>query len=210
MTCEVVGVSGASGSGKTQLCRTILQELSCEYGADSVLHICEDWYYRDQSAVPMEERVHANYDHPNSLDHELLVEHLKQLRRGQVVQVPQYDYTKHTRAAQTLTMAPKKVIVVEGILLFTNPEIRAQINFLVFVDTPLDVCLIRRTRRDMEERGRTYDSVIQQYEATVRPMYLQFIEPSRQWADIMVPSWKDNRVAIDMIKAKLSQKLSKI
>lgn len=208
MSCIVIGISGASGSGKTRLSRTIVDDLMESCPPDSIGVICEDFYYRDQSDVPESERLHVNYDHPNSLEHHLLAEQLRQLKAGQAVDLPQYDYFHHTRAAATVHMTPKRVIVVEGILLFTDEELRREMDCLIFVDAPLDICLIRRAKRDMKERGRSFDSVIEQYEKTVRPMYLTYIEPSKRWADIIVPSWKDNQVAVNVLKAKLNHDLS--
>ena len=149
--------------------------------------IPEDCYYKDQSDVPMEERIKVNYDHPGSMDHELLLQHLKTLKSGKSIQLPQYDYAEHTRKPESVLFSPKRVIILEGILLLTDKRLREQMDFSIFVDTPLDICLMRRIRRDVNERGRTLDSVIAQYNKTVRPMYLQFIEPTKQYADIIVP-----------------------
>ena len=167
--------------------------------------IPEDCYYKDQSDVPMEERIKVNYDHPGSMDHELLLQHLKALKSGKSIQLPQYDYAEHTRKPESVLFSPKRVIILEGILLLTDKRLREQMDFSIFVDTPLDICLMRRIRRDVNERGRTLDSVIAQYNKTVRPMYLQFIEPTKQYADIIVPRGGKNRVAIDILKAKISQ-----
>lgn len=208
MPCIVIGISGASGSGKTRLSRTIVTDLMSTCPPDSIGVICEDFYYKDQSDIPESERIHVNYDHPNSLEHGLMAEQLRQLKAGNAVDLPQYDYVHHTRAAHTVHMTPKRVIVVEGILLFTDEELRKEMDCLIFVDAPLDICLIRRAKRDMVERGRSFDSVIEQYEKTVRPMYFAYIEPSKRWADIIVPSWKDNQVAVDVLKAKLNHDLS--
>lgn len=153
----------------------------------------------------MEERLKVNYDHPNSMDHSLLYEHLKSLKSGQAVEIPQYDYVAHTRKQKTITFKPKKVIIIEGILLLTDKRLRGEMDFSIFVDTPLDICLMRRIKRDVNERGRTLDSVIEQYNKTVRPMFLQFIEPSKQYADIIVPRGGKNRVAIDVLKAKIGE-----
>ncbi|KAG5472145.1 hypothetical protein CUR178_02819 [Leishmania enriettii] len=208
MPCTVIGISGPSGSGKSSLSTNIASELMAQCGPDTIGVICEDRYYRDQSTIPEEERVHTNYDHPKSLEHDLLVTHLRELKAGKAVQLPQYDYGRHTRCDSTITMTPKKVIIVEGILLFTNAELRDEMEFLIFVDAPLDICLIRRAKRDIEERGRTFASIVEQYQATVRPGYCAFIEPSKVHADIIVPSWKENSVAVGVLKAKLNQYLS--
>ena len=157
----------------------------------------------------MEERVKTNYDHPNSMDHHLLVEHLRQLKQGEAIEIPEYDYSQHNRKTTTKNFAPKKIIILEGILLLTDEEIRNEINVSIFVDAPLDICFIRRLQRDMVERGRTMESVIAQYRKTVRPMFLQFIEPSKQYADIIVPKGGKNRIAINILKAQIKQLLSK-
>jgi len=155
----------------------------------------------------MEERVKTNYDHPNALDHDLLCEHLQQLMSGNAVEVPEYSYTEHTRTSETTTLTPKKVIILEGILLLTDPRLRKLMHASVFMDTPLDICLLRRVKRDVEERGRTMDTVLKQYQETVRPMFMQFIEPSKQHADIIVPRGGKNRIAIDVLKAHIAKLL---
>ena len=155
----------------------------------------------------MEERVKTNYDHPNALDHDLLCEHLQQLMSGNAVEVPEYSYTEHTRTSETTTLTPKKVIILEGILLLTDPRLRNLMHASVFMDTPLDICLLRRVKRDVEERGRTMDTVLKQYQKTVRPMFMQFIEPSKQHADIIVPRGGKNRIAIDVLKAHIAKLL---
>ncbi|MGL5653377.1 MAG: uridine kinase, partial [Vibrio sp.] len=166
-----------------------------------------DCYYKDQSHLSMEERVKTNYDHPNALDHDLLCQHLEMLARGEAVEVPEYSYTEHTRTASTTTMTPKKVIILEGILLLTDPRLRSLMHATVFMDTPLDICLLRRVKRDVQERGRTMESVLKQYQQTVRPMFMQFIEPSKQYADIIVPRGGKNRIAIDVLKAHIAKLL---
>ncbi|EPY31333.1 uridine kinase [Strigomonas culicis] len=201
----VIGVAGPSGSGKTRLATLLAEAIRADLGEDSVGILSEDFYYRDQSHVALAARAHVNYDHPSALDHALLAAQLAQLVRGEAVALPQYDYTQHTRAAHTVPMAPRRVLLVEGILLFTNDALREAMDYRVFVDTPLDICFIRRAQRDMRERGRTFESVVAQYEATVRPMYTAFIAPSRAWADLLVPSWRDNRVAIDVLKARICE-----
>lgn len=185
--CTIVGISGASASGKSLIASTLYRELREQVGDHNIGVIPEDCYYKDQTEIPMEERLKVNYDHPNSMDHSLLYEHLKSLKSGQAVEIPQYDYVAHTRKQKTITFKPKKVIIIEGILLLTDKRLRGEMDFSIFVDTPLDICLMRRIKRDVNERGRTLDSVIDQYNKTVRPMFLQFIEPSKQYADIIVP-----------------------
>ncbi|SHG89305.1 uridine kinase [Ferrimonas marina] len=205
--CVIIGIAGASASGKSLIARTIYKELRRDLGTDQIEVINEDAYYKDQSHLTMEERVKTNYDHPQALDHTLLCEHLKALKAGQTVQVPTYSYVEHTRMAETVPVSPKKVIILEGILLLTDPALREQMHASVFMDTPLDICFIRRLTRDVEERGRSMESVIQQYQQTVRPMFLQFIEPSKQYADIIVPRGGKNRIAIDILKDNIHRLL---
>ncbi|MCA2018305.1 uridine kinase [Vibrio tritonius] len=205
--CVIIGIAGASASGKSLIASTIYNELRAKVGDHQIGVITEDCYYKDQSHLSMEERVKTNYDHPNALDHDLLCEHLEQLLRGEEVHVPEYSYTEHTRTESTTLLTPKKVIILEGILLLTDPRLRGLIQASVFMDTPLDICLLRRVKRDVEERGRTMDSVLKQYQKTVRPMFLQFIEPSKQHADIIVPRGGKNRIAIDVLKAHISRLL---
>ncbi len=195
----LVGIAGASASGKSLLAETLVEELQSE-------HLCvisEDSYYNDQTHMKMEERVRTNYDHPESMDHDLMLQHMQLLKDGQSVEVPLYDYTEHNRKPETRHIEPARVVIIEGILLFTNPKIREAFDLRFFMDTPLDICLIRRMKRDIISRGRDVDSVIRQYLETVRPMYLQFIEPSRQHADLIIPHGGKNRIAIDLIKTKV-------
>lgn len=202
----IIGIAGASGSGKSLLANTIVREL----GSDQVAVISEDSYYKDHSDIPFEERAKINYDHPNSLDHEFMLQQLIELQQGKSVQVPLYNHALHIREKETRTLRGHTIIVVEGILLFVDENIREHMDIRIFMDTALDICLIRRLRRDMQERGRSLDSVLKQYEETVRPMYLQFIEPSKRHADIIVPRGGGNRIAIDMIKAKMRELLDNI
>ena len=203
--CVIIGISGASSSGKSLISSTLYQELRDQVGDQHIGVISEDSYYKDQSHLTMEERVKTNYDHPSSMDHSLLLKHLQMLKAGQAIEVPQYSYVEHTRKQETVHIELKKVIILEGILLLTDARLRSEMNFSIFVDTPLDICLLRRMRRDVNERGRSMDSVMEQYQKTVRPMFLQFIEPSKQYADIIVPRGGKNRIAIDILKAKISQ-----
>ncbi len=205
--CVIIGIAGASASGKSLISRTIFEELRDDLDTEEIGVINEDSYYKDQSHLTMDERIKTNYDHPNALDHTLLCEHLKQLKAGFEVQIPTYSYVEHTRMKETVTVTPKKVIILEGILLLTDPNLREQMHASVFMDTPLDICFIRRLTRDVEERGRSMNSVIEQYRSTVRPMFLQFIDPSKQFADIIVPRGGKNRIAIDILKAKIRQLL---
>lgn len=199
----IIGISGASASGKSLLANTIVNEL----GSDQVVVISEDSYYKDHSSIPFEERAQINYDHPDALDHELLFQHLEQLQAGQSVEVPIYNHSKHVREKETCKIGQHTIVVLEGILLFIDKNLRDLMNIRIFMETALDICLIRRMKRDMKERGRSLDAVLKQYEETVRPMYLQFIEPSKRYADIIVPRGGGNRIAIDMIKAKMRELL---
>jgi uridine kinase len=201
--CVIIGIAGASASGKSLIARTIYNELTAELGEDQIGVITEDCYYKDQSHLEMSERVKTNYDHPNAFDHALLAEHLKQLMAGEAVNIPTYSYSEHTRTAQTLHFTPKRIIILEGILLLNNSILRKLLNVSIFMDTPLDICLVRRLARDVQERGRTMESVLEQYQKTVRPMFLQFIEPSKQYADIIIPRGGRNRIAIEMLKSRI-------
>lgn len=208
-SCIIIAIAGASASGKSLIASTILKELRDELSCEDIGIISEDSYYKDQSHLIFEERIKTNYDHPNSMDRDLLLKHLKELKAGNAVDIPVYSYVEHTRTDKTTHFKPKKVIILEGILLLTDERIRQETSISVFVDTPLDICFIRRLKRDMEERGRSLESVVEQYRATVRPMFLQFIEPSKQYADIVIPRGGKNRIAINMMKAQITQLLKK-
>lgn len=200
----IIGISGPSASGKTVLAKNLLTALrSCE-----VALISEDSYYKDQSHMTFEERVKTNYDHPNAFDHELMIEHLKLLQKGLDVHIPTYDFTTHSRSPETRHIQKHRIIILEGILLLVEEELRHLMDIKIFVDTPLDICLIRRMQRDIVQRGRSLESVLDQYQETVRPMYFQFIEPSKRHADIIVPRGGENRIAIDMILAKMRELLA--
>lgn len=199
----IIGISGASASGKSLLANTIVNEL----GSDQVAVISEDSYYKHLPHIPFEERAKMNFDHPDALDHELLVNHLKQLQQGLSVEVPRYDFALHQRKEDTRAIGQHRIIVLEGILLFVDPDLRNLMDIRIFMDAPLDVCLVRRLKRDLIERGRSLESILEQYQNTVRPMFLQFIEPSKRYADIIVPRGGENRIAIDMIKAKMRELL---
>lgn len=203
-----IGIAGASASGKTLLAETIFQELQNELGTSALAIIKEDSYYNEQGHLSLEERASVNYDHPNAFDHELLIEHLDSLDQGKAVQVPIYDYALHNRSDQYFELQPVQVVLIEGILLLHDKAIRKRLDAKVFMDTPLDICLLRRLRRDVQERSRTVESVIEQYKRNVRPMFLEFIEPSKQFADIIVPRGGRNRVAIEMIMARILQMLA--
>lgn len=199
----IIGISGASASGKSVLARNLLSEL----GSDQVAVISEDSYYKDLSHLSFEQRAKSNFDHPNALDQELMIKHLMTLQAGGEVDVPKYDFSKHTRTHETRHISQHRILVLEGILLFVEKELRDLMDIRIFMDTPLDICLIRRLRRDIVQRGRSLDSVLDQYQNTVRPMYFQFVEPSKRHADIIVPRGGENRIAIDMILAKMRELL---
>ncbi len=201
----IIGIAGPSGSGKSLLASTIVNEL----GSSKVAVISEDSYYKDLGDMPLQVRAALNYDHPDSLDHDLLIQHLEILQSGREVAIPQYDHSSHARMADTRLIQNNTIIVLEGILLFVDPTLRNLMDMRIFVDTPLDICFIRRLERDIIERKRSVESIIKQYIDTVRPMYQQFIEPSKRHADIIVPKGGKNRIAIDIIKAKLNELLIK-
>jgi uridine kinase len=199
MAAYIVGVAGGTGSGKTTVAEKIVQALPPE-------HVCilqHDNYYRDRPELTYEERSQLNFDHPESLETDLLIRHLAELKAGRAVDVPLYDFKTHRRSEQTERVEPRRVIVVEGILVFVDERLRDQLDLKLFVDTPPDIRVFRRIRRDLEQRGRTFQSIREQYYATVRPMHLQFVEPSKAFADLIIPEGGRNRVALDLILAKL-------
>ncbi len=199
----IIGIAGASASGKSLLANTIVNEL----GSDQVVIISEDAYYKDSSHLPFDERAKINFDHPDAFDHELLFNHLQELQEGKDVEIPIYNHSQHIRESKTRKIGGHTIIVLEGILLFVEPKLRDLMDIRIYMETALDICLIRRLKRDMKERGRSLDSVLKQYDETVRPMYMQFIDPSKRYADIIVPRGGGNRIAIDMIKAKMRELL---
>jgi len=199
----IIGISGPSASGKSLLANTIVNEL----GSDQVVVISEDAYYKDNSHMAYAEREKINYDHPEAFDHALLVQHLRQLQQGNSVEIPIYSHSQHLRLPETRTIGRHAIIVLEGILLFSDKALREIMDIRIFMSAPLDVCLIRRLKRDVVERHRSFEGVLHQYETTVRPMYLQFIEPSSRYADLIVPRGGENRIAIDMLKAKMRELL---
>ncbi len=200
----LIGISGGTGSGKTTVANVILQRV----GAEAIAFVPHDAYYKDLKDLPLTQRETVNFDHPDSLDTPLLIEHLRQLRRWQTVHIPVYDFKTHTRTERTLRVDPKPVILVEGILIFAEPALREIFDVKIFVDTPADVRFIRRLKRDMVERGRSVDSVIRQYETTVRPMHLEFVEPSKRYADVIIPEGGLNTVAMDMLVARIETLLA--
>ena len=204
--CKIIlllSVAGPSASGKSLLANTIVNEL----GSDQVVVISEDAYYKDNSHLSLSEREKINYDHPDAFDHQLLCQHLRDLAENKSIEIPIYSYSKHIRLPETKTIGPHRIIILEGILLFTDLELRNLMDIRIFMSTPLDICLSRRLMRDVVERQRSFESVLRQYETTVRPMFLQFIEPSSRYADIIVPRGGENRIAIDMIQAKMRELL---
>lgn len=201
----VIAIAGASASGKSLFAETIYQELLPELGPDGISIIKEDSYYRDQSNLSMDERSNNNYDHPRAFEHELLSTQLTSLISQKSIDCPVYCYKTHTRTSETITVKPTKIILVEGILLLSNPELRDCFDIKVYMDTPLDICLIRRIERDTQERERSLESITNQYITTVRPMYYQFIEPSKAWADLVITRGGKNRMAIEVLKAKIRQ-----
>jgi len=201
----IIGVAGGTGSGKSTVARNIL-DLA---GAGQVAHLCHDNYYFDHSNLTLEERSKVNYDHPDSLDNALFVEHLRALQKGQSIECPVYDFKTHARLSKTVTIMPHRVILVEGILIFASPEIRRLLDIRVFVDTDADIRFIRRLSRDINDRGRSPQAVIDQYLATVRPMHMEFVEPSKKYANIVVPEGGMNDVAIDILNTKIQSVLRK-
>lgn len=199
MRSFVIGVAGGSGSGKTTVVRRIVDSL----GPDQVTLLDHDRYYRDRNDLRLEERAALNYDHPNALETDLLVDHVRELRSGKAVDVPQYDFTRHARLSETTTFQPRRALIVEGILVFTDAALRDLMDIKVFVDTDSDTRFIRRLRRDVAERGRTMESVIEQYQNTVKPMHLEFVEPSKRYADVIIPLGGHNTVAVELLLTML-------
>lgn len=199
----VMGIAGGTGSGKT----TVAKNVAAALPAGAVVVLEHDWYYRDRSDLPPAERQRINYDHPDAIETELLVEHLRALRAGQAVEVPQYDFRQHVRSRERRTIAAVPIVLLEGILVLADERLRAQMDVKLFVDTEADLRLLRRFSRDMESRGRTFDQVREQYDTTVRPMHLQFVEPSKRFADLIVPEGGENHAALDVIIGRLVQAL---
>lgn len=195
----LIGVAGGSGSGKTTVSQAILERV----GRDRIAYVQHDAYYRDRSHLPFEERVRINYDHPDSLETDLLVAHLGELRAGRAVDLPIYDFARHVRKAETRRLEPRAIILVEGILIFVDRALRETFDIKIFVDTDADLRFIRRLQRDIAERGRSMESVIHQFLETVRPMHLEFVEPSKRYADLIIPEGGFNTIAIDMIVARI-------
>lgn len=199
-----IGVAGGTGSGKTTVSNQILERV----GQQHIAYLPHDAYYKDLNHLSPEERAQINFDHPDSLDTPLLIEHVKQLKQSQSVNIPIYDFARHTRTKETEFVSAQPIILVEGILIFSEPELRPLFDIKIYVDTDADIRFIRRLKRDISERGRSADSVIEQYLSTVRPMHLKFVEPSKRYADVIVPEGGFNWVAIDMIADRIRSMLN--
>jgi len=202
-TPVVIGIAGGTGSGKTTVANVIVERI----GADHIAYLPHDAYYKDLSALPDNQRAQINFDHPDSLDTELFYKHIKHLKNKQSIDMPVYDFKTHSRTDQIRHILPQPVILVEGILIFIEAELRKLFDIKIFVDTDPDIRFIRRLQRDITERGRTTESVIQQYLNTVRPMHLEFVEPSKRYADVIIPEGGLNTVAMDMVVARLDELL---
>ncbi|HZF11939.1 MAG TPA: uridine kinase [Thermoanaerobaculia bacterium] len=200
----ILGVAGGTGSGKTTVARAILEAV----GQHRIAFLEQDNYYRDIEWGSEAELLHHNFDHPGALDNDLLIEHVTALRAGRPAEVPIYDFVRHRRTDKTRRVEPRPVVLLEGILLFVEPGLRDLLDFKVYVDTDADIRLIRRLGRDMAERGRSVDDVLRQYRETVRPMHLEFVEPSKRWADVIIPEGGENRVALEMVVARVEQLLA--
>jgi uridine kinase len=199
----VIGICGGTGSGKTTITGRLIEALS----ERCVLVLQQDHYYKDLPRLPLDERARQNFDHPDSLETSLLVEHVRQMRLGKAIERPIYDFTHHRREVRTLRLEPRPALIVEGILIFDNQALRALMDIKIFVDTDADLRFIRRLSRDIRERGRTLESVVQQYLATVRPMHMEFIEPSKRYADVIIPEGGYNEVGIDLVIQKIRSRL---
>ncbi|MEP7270740.1 MAG: uridine kinase [Acidobacteriota bacterium] len=199
----IIGISGGTGSGKTTVARRILEDVS---GAE-VIYLQQDSYYRNLGDMPVELRHQINFDHPDALDNDLFINHIKALRAGEAIEMPVYDFTNHMRRNETVRIAPKPILIIEGILIFVDPVLRELMDIKIFVDTPDDLRFIRRLRRDVNERGRLAEAVINQYLGTVRPMHQQFVEPSKRYADVIIPEGGHNQVGIDLISGRIRTQL---
>jgi uridine kinase len=201
-----IGIAGGTGSGKTTVAREVVRRV----GGERILVLMHDRYYKDLSHLPRDHRDHCNYDHPHSLETSQMVEDLRRLLGGEAAQLPVYDYSRHVRRPEPEEVEPRPVILVEGILVLAEPALRELMDIKIFVDTDADLRFIRRLERDIAERGRTVESVVQQYQDTVRPMHLEFVEPSKRWADIIIPEGGFNTVALDLVISRIFQLLGRI
>ncbi len=199
----VIGIAGGTGSGKTTVVNRIVQELPIE----EICVISQDSYYKSTDSLSLEERTKINFDHPRAIDFDLLIKHLKELRKGNVIEQPVYSFISHNRTKDTVKTHPRKVVIVEGILIFTSEELRSLFDIKVFVHADADERLIRRIRRDINERGRDIDEVLDRYQDTLKPMHQQFIEPTKSYADIIIPNDRHNEVAIDIVRTVISERL---
>lgn len=202
----IIGIAGGSGSGKT----TVINHIVNTIGEENLVCLQHDSYYRDLKHLSFEERSKQNFDHPSSLETELMIRHVEALKEGYQVEVPIYDFTKHVRKQETKLIEPKKIILVDGILILSEKHLRKLLNIKLFVDTDDDIRLLRRIRRDILERERSLESVLNQYEQYVRPMHLEFVEPSKRYADIIIPRGGENKVALDMVNAMIQERLNKV
>lgn len=200
----IIGICGGTGSGKTTVARRILQCV----GASDVAFIQQDSYYRDLAQMPLDHRARANFDHPGAINNDLMVEHVRALKAGRAAELPVYDFKTHTRRQETMRIEPKRIVIVEGILIFAEPRLVEEMDVKIFVDTPDDIRFIRRLQRDIRERGRTIESVIEQYFASVRPMHTQFVEPSKRMADVIIPEGGNSSVGIDLISSRIRELLT--
>ncbi len=203
LTPLVIGIAGGTGSGKTTVVKSIIERV----GSHRIACLSHDAYYRDLTHLSLEERQRVNFDHPDSLETDLLIQHIQQLKRWQPVHMPVYDFARHTRTEETILVEPRRIILVDGILIFYEPALRALFDVKIFVDTDPDIRFIRRLQRDIVERGRTTESVIRQYLETVRPMHLEFVEPTKRYADVIIPEGGMNIVALDMVIARIEKLL---
>lgn len=201
----IIGICGGTGSGKTTIAHRILEDVSSEH----VIYLQQDSYYRNLGDLPIELRHQINFDHPDALDNDLFINHIKALRAGESIQMPVYDFTTHTRRSETVEIEPKPILIIEGILIFVDPALRELMDIKIFVDTDDDLRFIRRLQRDVNERGRSVASVITQYLETVRPMHHQFVEPSKRYADVIIPEGGYNQVGIGLIAGRIRAQLQK-
>lgn len=200
----IIGICGGTGSGKTTIARAIVDAV----GSENVVLVEQDSYYRNLADMPLDDRHHANFDHPDAIDSDLLVNHVKRLKLGQPIDIPIYDMVTHTRSDRVEAIEPRPVVIVEGILIFAEPRILELLDVRVFVDTPDDIRLIRRLRRDINERGRTFERTLDQYEKTIRPMHFEFVEPSKRYADIIIPEGGQLGVGVDLVCGLVHRKLN--
>jgi len=200
----IIGICGGTGSGKTTIARAIVDSV----GAKNVILVEQDSYYRNLSDMPLDERHQANFDHPDSIDSDMLVNHLKRLKQGQSIEMPLYDFVTHTRSEEVEVIEPKLVVIVEGILIFAEPRVLDLLDCRVFVDTPDDIRLMRRLKRDITERGRTFERTLDQYARTIRPMHFEFVEPSKRHADIIIPEGSQTGISVELLCSMVREKLN--